>query len=207
MKETIRKLPVMIVAVFTAGMFFSIGVQTVDAGLPSQAKEIETETATEEKTEREFPGAGVVIEPFTEKEETPEETEAETEKEPERIEPDREDPMQYMVAKVTMAEAEGESLRGKALVAKVIYNRLESDLFPDTIPEVINQPGAFSCISGGRYDEVEPNEDCWEALEMVLNGWDESGGALFFERSDNVGTWQQRNRPYLYTEGNHSFYG
>lgn len=170
--------------------------------MPSQAKEAETQA--EEKVELEFPGAGAVVEPFRPAEEKPE---TEKPKEPERIKPDREDPMQYMVAKLAMAEAEGESLKGKALVIKVVYNRQESELFPDTIPEVISQPGAFSCISGGRYDAVEPNEECWEAMEMVLNGWDGSEGALFFERSDNVGTWQQRNRPYLFTEGNHAFYG
>lgn len=67
----------------------------------------------------------------------------------------------YQLAKMAMAEAEGEDTEGKALVMLVILNRVWSDEFPDTIAEVIAEDGAFTPYSNGRYDSVEPDEDCW----------------------------------------------
>lgn len=48
-----------------------------------------------------------------------------------------------MLAKIAMAEAEGESVEGKALVILVVLNRVWSDEFPDSIEEVIFQKNQF----------------------------------------------------------------
>lgn len=83
----------------------------------------------------------------------------------------------YRLAKIAMAEAESEDTEGKALVMLVVLNRVWDDEFPDTIEEVIFQKGQFSPISNGRYDEVEPDEDCYRALQLIqTGGWDESHG-------------------------------
>lgn len=111
-----------------------------------------------------------------------------------------------MLARLAMAEAEGEDLYGKAAVVRVALNRLESPQFPDTLDEVIYQPGQFACIWDGRYDAVEPNEDCYLAVEIVLEGWDEVGGALYFERSGNPDSWHARHLEYVTTIGRHDFY-
>ena len=68
----------------------------------------------------------------------------------------------YLLAKLAMAEAEGEDTIGKALVIRTVLNRVESEnaYFPDTIPEVIFQDKAFTPTQNGRYAAVEPNEDC-----------------------------------------------
>lgn len=73
----------------------------------------------------------------------------------------------YMLAKIAMAEAESEDTEGKALVMLVVLNRVWSDEFPDTIAGVILQDGQFSPISNGRYDEVEPDADCYRALQLI----------------------------------------
>lgn len=114
----------------------------------------------------------------------------------------------YRLAKMAMAEAESEDTEGKALVILVILNRVWSDSFPGTIQEVIAQQNAFTSYSNGRYDRVEPDEDCWAALELIQNGWDESQGALYFERTPEAGesTWHSRNLKKLFTHGNHTFY-
>ena len=62
----------------------------------------------------------------------------------------------YLLAKITMAEAEGEDLIGKALVVCVVLNRLKSDKYPNTIHDVIFQNKGnvyqFSpVIPGGRW--------------------------------------------------------
>ena len=113
----------------------------------------------------------------------------------------------YMLGKIAMAEAEGEDTEGKALVILVVLNRVWSDGFPDSIEEVITEPGQFSPVTeGGRYYTTEPDEDCWAALSMVMHGWDESQGATYFTSSKEQDTWHSRNLTKLFEHGNHTFY-
>ena len=111
-----------------------------------------------------------------------------------------------MLMRLAMAEAEGESVEGKALVMLVVLNRVRSEAFPDTVEAVIFQTNQFSVtVAGGRYWTREPDEGCREALELVKQGWDESQGALYFE-SSNGSSWHSRNLEFLFQEGNHRFY-
>ena len=111
-----------------------------------------------------------------------------------------------MLMKIAMAEAEGESVEGKALVMLVVLNRVWSDAFPDTIEEVIFQPRQFTpAVPGGRYYTTEPDDGCREALALVLDGWDESGGALYFESGGKDG-WHSQNLEFLFECGGHKFY-
>lgn len=112
----------------------------------------------------------------------------------------------YLLAKIAMAEAEGEDVEGKALVILVVLNRVWADEFPGTIHDVIYQKNQFSPIANGRFDRVEPNEECYEALEMVMLGWDKSNGALYFESGKNADNWHSRHLEYLFTHGGHRFY-
>jgi len=115
----------------------------------------------------------------------------------------------YLLAKLAMAEAESEDTEGKALVICVVINRVWDDRFPNTIEGVIYQDAAFSSIDDGRFDRVEPDADCWEALEMVqIEHWDGSEGALYFERTpdDGSSTWHSRHLEKLFVHGRHTFY-
>jgi spore-cortex-lytic enzyme, putative len=112
----------------------------------------------------------------------------------------------YLLAKIAMAEAENQDTEGKALVILVVLNRVWDDRFPDTIREVIYQENQFSPVLNGRFDKVEPNEDCWKALEMVQVGhWDKSYGALYFE-SKSQSTWHEEHLEFLFKHGDHYFY-
>lgn len=112
----------------------------------------------------------------------------------------------YLLAKIAMAEAEGEDVEGKALVILVVLNRVWTDEFPGTIHDVIYQKNQFSPIANGRFDRVEPDDECYEALEMVMSGWDESDGALYFESEKSADNWHSRHLKYLFTHGGHRFY-
>ena len=113
----------------------------------------------------------------------------------------------YLLAKIAMAEAEGEDTEGKAYVIMVVLNRMLSDEFPDTIEGVIFQDNQFNPVSNGRFDSVEPNDDCWSALDMVqIDKWDKSQGALYFESCQSEDNWHSRNLEYLFTHGKHRFY-
>lgn len=113
----------------------------------------------------------------------------------------------YRLAKIAMAEAEGEDTEGKALVILVVLNRAWSDEFPDTIEGVITEDTQFTAYGNGRYDRVEPDTDCYRALEMVqVEHWDESQGATYFERTTDEATWHNTTLKKLFTHGNHTFY-
>ena len=112
---------------------------------------------------------------------------------------------EYLLAKIAMAEAEDQTTEGKALVMLVVLNRVNSDRFPDSVSDVIWEDGQFSPVADGRYDAVEPDADCWKALDLVRSGWDGSCGALYFE-SKSKSTWHSKNLKFLFCEDSHYFY-
>lgn len=111
-----------------------------------------------------------------------------------------------ILLKIAMAEAEGEGTSGKAYVMRVVLNRVQSEEFPSTIKKVVFQKNQFSPVKdNGRYWNLEPDEECYEAYNMIENGWDDSEGALYFSRTGSS-PWMQENTDFLYEIGNHSFY-
>jgi len=121
------------------------------------------------------------------------------------------DEEEYLLAKIAMAEAEGESLEGKILVILTVLNRTQDDAFPDTIEDVVfesrNGVYQFSCVGDGRWYRVEPNEECWEAVRIIEEeNYDYSEGPLYFESCQDADNWHSRNLEFLYQVGNHRFY-
>lgn len=120
---------------------------------------------------------------------------------------------EYLLAKIAMAEAEGESFEAKVLVIETILNRVKSDKFPNTIREVIfqevNGVYQFAPIIDGRWDRIEPNEECWEAVKYVndISNYDEtiSSVPLFFESCTGE-SWHSRNLELVIEIGNMRFY-
>lgn len=110
-----------------------------------------------------------------------------------------------ILMKIAMSEAEGESTEGKALVMLSVLNRVWSDEFPDTVPEVVFQDMQYSPVLDGRYYSAIPDDDCLAALELIEGGWDESIGATYFENA-GADSWHSRNLKFLFQEGNHKFY-
>ena len=113
----------------------------------------------------------------------------------------------YLLARIAMAEAEGCNTQTKTLIIMCVLNRVWSDEFPDTIEEVIFQENQFSPIDNGRWDRVEPNEDCYEAVKVVMEAkYDYSGGATYFESCDDEDNWHSRNLEFLYESEGIRFY-
>ena len=113
----------------------------------------------------------------------------------------------YLLARIAMAEAEGCNTQTKTLIIMCVLNRVWSDEFPDTIEEVIFQKNQFSPINDGRWDRVEPNEDCYEAVKIVMETkYDYSGGATYFESCDDEDNWHSRNLEFLYESEGIRFY-
>ena len=113
----------------------------------------------------------------------------------------------YLLARIAMAEAEGCNTQTKTLIIMCVLNRVWSDEFPDTIEEVIFQKNQFSPISNGRWDRVEPNEDCYEAVRIVMEAeYDYSEGAMYFEDCADEDNWHSRNLELLYESEGVRFY-
>ena len=191
----IRTYPPIIISLIAAAIFFVVAVGQISESAEHRA---ETRTAKIHSTPKDVQAAPMSLEISLPAEETESESLIASR--------DWDAEESYMLMKIAMAEAEGESVEGKALVMLVVLNRVWSDGFPDTIEEVIFQPGQFSPVrEGGRYFTTEPNDECHEALEMVMKGWDESHGALYFESCENS-SWHSENLEFLFQVGNHKFY-
>lgn len=113
----------------------------------------------------------------------------------------------YLLARIAMAEAERCNTQTKTLIIMCVLNRVWSDEFPDTIEEVIFQENQFSPVDNGRWDRVEPNEDCYEAVKVVMEAkYDYSGGATYFENCADEDNWHSRNLEFLYESEGIRFY-
>ena len=112
------------------------------------------------------------------------------------------------------AEASGEDIKGKLLVAYVVLNRVKSGAFPDTIKEVIyqrqNGRAQFSPVATGKIDRVAVSEETVEAVERALCGEDESAGALYFVAPAYADAgnhqWFRDNLTLLFSYEGHEFY-
>ena len=112
------------------------------------------------------------------------------------------------------AEAGGEDLIGKMLVANVVLNRVEDKHFPSSINEVIFQSDngvtQFSPISDGRFYSVKISSETIEAVNQVLQGEDNSRGALYFAARKTANAknmrWFDEELEWLFAYGGHEFF-
>ena len=85
----------------------------------------------------------------------------------------------YLLAKTIYAEGRGEPYVGQVAIGAVIMNRIRSAAFPNTISGVVYQKGAFTAVDDGQIN-LTPNETAMKAARDAINGWDPTGGALYY---------------------------
>lgn len=109
-----------------------------------------------------------------------------------------------LLARVVSAEAKGEPYEGQVAVGGVILNRIRDSRFPNTLAGVVYQTHAFESVSNGEiYKPVSAASR--RAAQDALNGWDPSGGAVFFWNPYKpVSKWIW-SRPIQKQIGNHVF--
>ena len=114
------------------------------------------------------------------------------------------------LCRIVEAEASGEDIIGKIMVANVILNRVEHERFPDTIYNVVYAKGQFSPVSSGRINRVKVSEETKEAVERALSGEDYSNGALYFAArkyaSKSNMSWFDRALTKVAVHGGHEFF-
>lgn len=119
-----------------------------------------------------------------------------------------------VLARIVEAEAGGEDLEGKILVANVVINRVLDDAFPDSVTDVVFQQEngryQFSPVGDGRYHNVRVSEDSYLAAYYALLGQDNSEGALYFVArayaEEERMRWFDENLTPLFAHGGHEFF-
>ncbi len=109
-----------------------------------------------------------------------------------------------LLARLITAEAGSESYTGQVAVGAVILNRVASSQFPNTLAGVIYQPGAFESVSNGTANQA-PFESSLRAAQDAMNGWDPTGGAVFFWNPSKPVTPWIWSRQIITTIGKHVF--
>ena len=85
----------------------------------------------------------------------------------------------YLLAKTIYAEGRGEPYTGQVAIGAVVMNRIRSSQFPNTVSGVVYQKHAFTAVSDGQIN-LTPNETAMNAARDAINGWDPTGGALYY---------------------------
>lgn len=111
-----------------------------------------------------------------------------------------------LLAKLICNEADGEGLNGWIGVAEVVKNRLASDIFPDTIYDIIYQKTQFS--DNDKIEGREPSEEQIKVAREVLAGnmtVFDNPDVLFFRNCG--GSTDDWGKYKYYTDiNNHTFY-
>ncbi|QAT51382.1 spore cortex-lytic enzyme [Caproiciproducens sp. NJN-50] len=109
-----------------------------------------------------------------------------------------------LLARVISAESRGEPYEGQVAVGAVILNRIQHPSFPNTLAGVIYQPGAFSCLNDGGINAAV-SSSAYKAARDAINGWDPSGGAIYYYNPAKATSKWILSRPVLVVIGDHRF--
>ena len=109
-----------------------------------------------------------------------------------------------LLARIVYGEARGEPYTGQVAVAAVVLNRVRSSQVPNSISGVAYQPGAFSIVADGQIN-LTPNSTAIRAARDALNGWDPTGGAIYYYNPAKTTNKWIYSRPVITRIGNHVF--
>ena len=109
-----------------------------------------------------------------------------------------------LLARLIHGEARGEPYVGMVAVGAVVLNRVKSSSFPGTIAGVIYQEGAFDAVADGQIN-LTPNEQSRRAARDALNGWDPTGGCLYYYNPATATSSWIWSREVRLNIGDHSF--
>ena len=107
------------------------------------------------------------------------------------------------------AEARGECFEGKPAVGTVVMNRVESQLYPDTVKDVI-----FDCRYGVQFSPtadgtiyLTPSDESVIAAKLCLEGYRTDSDILFFYNPEiSESSFFRNERTFRFRIGNHEFY-
>lgn len=93
---------------------------------------------------------------------------------------------QELLASIIFCEAGNQPYEGQVAVGAVVLNRVASDLYPNSVEEVIYQSGQFGPAVTGWLDQVRCSAgytpETLQAAADALNGVDPVEGCLYFDQ-------------------------
>ena len=111
-----------------------------------------------------------------------------------------------LMARAINGEARGEPYEGQVAVGAVILNRVKSSQFPNTIAGVIYQSGAFTAVADGQINvPIEEGSSVYKAAKDAMNGWDPTGGCIYYFNPNTATNKWIWSRPQVKTIGKHIF--
>lgn len=117
------------------------------------------------------------------------------------------DKCRNILDRIVEAEACDQPDGGRELVANVIFNRVKSKGFPNTVYGVVFEPGQFAPVRDGGYKRAKPAGKARKAVDAVLAGKDGSRGATYFIMTNAApGSWHERALRKLFEHGSHTFF-
>lgn len=109
-----------------------------------------------------------------------------------------------LLARLIYGEARGEPYEGMVAVGAVVLNRVTDSRFPNTIPGVIYQSGAFDVVKDGQIN-LSPSDTAYKAARDALNGWDPSYGCIYYFNPATATSKWIWSRPLVVKIGSHNF--
>ena len=109
-----------------------------------------------------------------------------------------------LLAHIINGEARGEVYAGQVAIGAVVLNRARHASFPSTIAGVIYQKGAFEAVENGQIN-ANVTTSCYNAARDAMNGWDPTGGAIYYYNPATATNKWIRSRPVVATIGKHVF--
>lgn len=99
---------------------------------------------------------------------------------------EEEERAEKLLASIIFCEAGNQSFTGQVAVGAVVLNRVANEAYPDTMEEVIYQPGQFCPAGSGWLDRVRSTdgytESAMQAAEAALAGENPIGDCLYFDQ-------------------------
>ena len=110
----------------------------------------------------------------------------------------------WLLARIIYGEGRGEPYKGQVAIGAVVLNRVRNSAFPNTVAGVIYQRGAFDAVSDGQIN-LAPDDTAVRAARDALNGWDPTGGCLYYYNPATATSKWMLSRPVLLRIGRHAF--
>ncbi|MCL2633145.1 MAG: spore cortex-lytic enzyme [Oscillospiraceae bacterium] len=109
-----------------------------------------------------------------------------------------------LLARMISAEGRGEPYEGQVAIGAVILNRIKHPSFPDTLAGVLYQDGAFTALVDGQFNQPI-SATSYSAARDAINGWDPSGGAIYYHNPAKHNNAFMNARPVIKRIGAHLF--
>jgi len=110
-----------------------------------------------------------------------------------------------LLMKVAWCEAGNQGIEGQKKVMEVIWNRVQSDDYPDTVLGVISQKNQFQSYSSGALESAQPTAETHLALAEFEKNRQLNTDIVAFETTANHKSLEEFFN-FSFTLGDHDFY-